>query len=128
METHRLLVIMLVLVSLQGCVLGYGRCKFTAPVKTSLTGHLHFREYRDDNTLDRAPILTLDKTEYIYAPSLGKQCQSVLELQLQPLTDLPDNIADGAHVTVQGTIVQANQRGQHTRFVFSVATVQLLKR
>ncbi len=112
---------------LSGCVMGYGRCLFTDPVKTSLSGRVHFREFRDDNTLDRAPILTLDRTEYIYAPSLGKQCRSVLEVQLMPLTDLPDNIADGAHVRVEGSIVLANQRGQHTAFVINVATVQLVK-
>jgi hypothetical protein len=113
--------------ALQGCVLGYGGCKLTDPVKTSLTGHVHFRDYRDETTFDRAPILVLDRTEYIYAPAAGKQCQSAMEMQLLPLTDLPDNIAEGAHVRVQGSIVQANQRGQRTRYVFNMATVQLLK-
>lgn len=113
--------------ALQGCVLGYGGCKFTEPVKTSLTGHVRFKEFRDNNRLDRAPILQLDRTEYVYAPSLGDQCRSMLEIQLMPLTDLPDNIAEGAHVRVQGSIVQASQNDQHTRFVFNMATIQLMK-
>lgn len=122
-----LILLLLGTAGLQGCVLGYGHCKLTDPVTTSLVGHVHFRDYRDETTFDRAPILTLDRTEYIYAPALGKQCASAGEMQLMPLADLPDNIAEGAHVRVRGTIVQANQRGQHTRFVFNVATVELIK-
>lgn len=121
------LLIGMVFFGLQGCVLGYGGCKLTDPVKTTLSGRVHFRDFRDDGGLDRAPILTLDRTEYIYSPGVGRQCRPALDMQLIPLTDLPDNIVAGAHVRVVGSIAQASQRGQHTAFVFNVTTVQLIK-
>lgn len=117
----------LAVLALQGCVLGYGRCKLTEPVRSSLSGHVHFREYRDEGRIDRAPILSLDRTEYIYVSSIGKQCQSANEVQLIPVGDLPDDIAEGAHVTTEGSLVLASQSGQHTRFVFNVATIRLVK-
>ena len=117
----------LLTVSLSGCVLGYGHCKFLEPVKTSLTGRVMYRDYRDEERFDRAPILVLDRTEYIYAPAPGKQCVSANEVQLIPVGDLPDDVADKAHVVVEGTLVVATQSHQHTRFVFNVATVRLIK-
>ncbi len=117
----------LLTVSMTGCVLGYGHCKFLEPVKSSLTGRVYFREYRDDQRFDRAPILLLDRTEYIYVPAPGKQCVSAHELQLIPVGDLPDEVADKAHVVVEGTLVAATQSHQHTRFVFNVASVRLIK-
>lgn len=112
--------------ALQGCVLGYGRCKLTEPVHTSLTGHVHFREY-NGSRFDRAPILLLERTEYIYVSSRGKQCQAADEVQLVPVGDLPDDIAEGAHVTVEGSLVLASRADQHTRFVFNVGTIRLVK-
>lgn len=117
----------LALLSLQGCVIGYGRCKLTDPVRTSLTGHVHFRKF-DGNRLVRTPILVLDQMTYVYLPSNGKQCQAADEVQLVPLTDLPDEIAEGAHVTVEGSLTPASQDWQHTRFVFNLATIRLIKR
>lgn len=122
----RLLPVLLVILGLQGCVLGYGRCKFTEPVRTSLTGHVHFREYNGER-FDRAPILVLDRTEYVYVSSRGKQCQAATEVQLIPMGDLPDDIAEGAHVVAEGSLVLANQLEQHTRFVFNLGTIRLIK-
>jgi len=112
--------------ALQGCVLGYGRCKLTEPVRTSLSGHVHFREYNGAR-FDRAPILVLDRTEYIYVSSRSKQCQAADEVQLIPMGDLPDDIAEGAHVTVEGSLVLASHADQHTRFVLNVGTIRLIK-
>lgn len=112
--------------TLQGCVLGYGRCKLTEPVHSSLSGHVHFREY-NGTRFDRAPILVLDRTEYIYVSSRGKQCQPADEVQLETPGDLPDDIAEGAHVTVEGSLVLASRADQHTRFVFNVGTIRLVK-
>ena len=117
----------LLTMAMSGCVLGYGHCKFLEPVKTSLTGRVYFREYHDEQRFDRAPILVLDRTEYIYAPAPGKQCVPAHELQLIPVGDLPDEVADKAHVVVEGTLVAATQSHQHTHFVFNVASVRLIK-
>ena len=114
-------------VSMSGCVLGYGRCKFLEPVKTSLTGRVYYRDFRSAERFDRAPILVLDQTEYIYAPAQSKQCLSAHEVQLIPLGDLPDEVAEKAHVVVKGSLVEASQNHQHTRFVFNVAAVRLIK-
>ena len=43
-----------------------------------------YREYRDEQRFDRAPILVLDRTEYIYAPAPGKQCVSANEAAIDP--------------------------------------------
>jgi hypothetical protein len=118
--------LVLLVLALQGCVIGYGRCKLTDPVRSSLTGHVHFRNY-EGKRFDRAPILKLDRTAYIYVSSRGKQCQAADEVQLVPLTDLPDDIAEGAHVAVEGSLTLASQDWQHTRFVFNLATIRLIK-
>ncbi|MBS0397421.1 MAG: hypothetical protein JSR95_01955 [Proteobacteria bacterium] len=118
--------LVLIVLALQGCVIGYGRCKLTDPVRSSLTGHVHFRKY-DGKRFDRAPILVLDRMAYVYVPSHGKQCLAADEVQLVPLTDLPDEIAEGAHVMVEGSLTLASQDWQHTRFVFNLATIRLIK-
>jgi len=113
---------------LAGCVLGHGRCLFLAPLKSSLTGTVHFREFPAKNFIDRAPILSLDRTEYVYNPAQSRQCQSAEEVQLVPIADLPDTIGDNAHVVVEGSLVDATQDHQHTRFVLNVASIRLVKK
>ena len=54
---------------LSGCVLGYGPCLFQQPVKNTLTGHVHFRDFPTQEGVDNVPVLSLDKTAYIYAPA-----------------------------------------------------------
>ena len=113
---------------LSGCVLGHGRCLFLEPLKSSLTGTVHFREFPVKNFFDRVPILTLDRTEYVYNPAQSKQCQTAREVQLVPIADLPDSIADNARVVVEGSLVDATQEHQHTRFVLNVASIRLVKK
>ena len=114
--------------ALSGCVLGYGRCLFLEPVKSTLGGTVHFREFPANNYIDRVPILTLDRTEYVYNPAQSKQCRSADEVQLAPLVDLPNEIGENAHVVVEGSLVDATQTHQHTRFVLNVASVHLSKK
>ena len=116
------------LASLSGCVLGHGRCLFLAPLKSSLTGTVHFRQFPAEHYIDRVPILSLDRTEYVYNPAQSRQCQSAHEVQLVPIADLPDDIGENAHVVAEGTLVDATQNRQHTRFVLNVASVHLVKR
>jgi hypothetical protein len=127
MRTLKLLAV-IATTSLSGCVLGYGRCLFLEPVKVSLSGTVHFREFPATNYIDRVPILSLDRTEYVYNPAQSKQCRSAEELQLAPLVDLPNDIGENAHVAVEGTLVDATQAHQHTRFVLNVASIHLTKK
>ena len=127
MRTLKLLAL-IATTSLSGCVLGYGRCLFLEPVKVSLSGTVHFREFPATNYIDRVPILTLDRTEYVYNPAQSKQCRSADDLQLAPLVDLPVDIGENAHVIVDGTLVDATQAHQHTRFVLNVASIHLTKK
>ena len=120
--------VLIAIAPLSGCVLGYGRCLFLEPIKVSLTGTVHFREFPATNYIDRVPILSLDRTEYVYNPALSKQCRSANEVQLAPLVDLPDDVGENAHVIAEGSLVDATQPHQHTRFVLNVASVHLLKK
>ena len=119
---------LLAVTALSGCVLGYGRCLFLEPVKSTLTGTVHFRDFPATNYIDRVPILTLDRTEYVYNPAQSKQCRSAEEVQLAPLVDLPSDIGENAHVMAEGTLVDATQTHQHTKFVLNVASVHLVKK
>jgi hypothetical protein len=127
MRTLKLLALLSIM-ALSGCVLGYGRCLFLEPVKSSLAGTVHFREFPADNYIDRVPVLTLDRTEYIYNPAQSRQCRSAHEVQLAPIADLPEDIAENAHVVVEGALVDATQAHQHTRFVLNVASIRMIKK
>jgi len=122
------LLALIAITPLSGCVLGYGRCLFLEPVKVSLSGTVHFREFPATNYIDRVPILSLDRTEYVYNPAQSRQCRSANEVQLAPLVDLPNEIADKAHVVVEGSLVDATQAHQHTRFVLNVASIHLVNK
>jgi hypothetical protein len=54
---------------LSGCVIGYGPCLLQQPVKNTLTGRVHFRDYPSAEGVDNVPVLALDRTAYIYAPA-----------------------------------------------------------
>ena len=118
-----------VVVSTSGCVLGYGRCKLLAPIPSSLTGRVHFRADIPQAGLTRGvPILILEKREYVYSPSTAGRCRPVSELQLIPTESLLlEQVIESAHVNVKGTITMAYQPEHVTAFVFGLSAVQLLK-
>lgn len=122
MRIWRLLVIGACLGS-SGCVIGYGPCLFQRPVKNTLTGHVHFRDYPAADGMDNIPVLALDQTAYIYAPAESHHCLPANDLQLVGVAEFPQNVIENSHVTVDGTLFQAASPRQHTPFLMNVTTI-----
>jgi hypothetical protein len=108
---------------LSGCVVGYGPCLLQPPFKNTLTGHVHFRDYPTADGVDNVPILTTDKTAYIYAPAESIRCQPANDIQLVGVIEFPQNITENSHVTVEGTLFQSANDRQYTPFVMNVNTI-----
>lgn len=109
--------------ALSGCVIGYGSCLLQRPVKNTLTGHVHFRDYPGADGLDNVPVLTLDQTAYVYAPAQSLHCLAANEVQLVGVADFPQNVIENSHVTVAGRLSQAGSDRQHTPFLMTVTTI-----
>jgi hypothetical protein len=110
-------------VALTGCVIGYGPCLFQQPVKNTLTGHVHFREYPTADGIDNVPVLALDQTAYIYAPAQSHHCLAANDVQLVGVAEFPQNVIENSHVNVDGVLFQAGSSSQHTPFLMSVTTI-----
>jgi hypothetical protein len=110
-------------VGMSGCVLGYGHCLWTEPVKNTLTGRVHFRNYPAADGIDNVPVLALDATAYIYSPAQSHQCVPANDVQMVGVTEFPTEIIDGSHVSVEGSLFEAVSGRQHTSFVLSVNTI-----
>jgi len=108
---------------LSGCVLGYGPCLLQQPVKNTLTGHVHFRDYPTPEGMDNVPVLALDKTAYIYAPAQSIHCLPANDVQLIGIAEFPQNVIENSHVNVDGKLFQAGSGRQHTPFVMNVTTI-----
>jgi hypothetical protein len=108
---------------LSGCVLGSGPCLLQEPIKATLAGRIHLRAYPAGDGIDHVPILSLDRTAYVYAPSLSHQCVAATELQLVGWSELPPDVPEGAHVEVTGSLFQAASMHQHTAFLMNVRTI-----
>lgn len=106
-----------------GCVNGYGGCLWVAPFKHTLTGRVHFRSYPMPDGIDEVPILALDHTAYLYSPAQSFSCLPAEELQLVGISEFPQSIVEGSHVSVQGTLFSAVSSHQHTRFLMNVITL-----
>src|SRR5580704_1433680 len=106
-----------------GCVSGYGGCLWVAPLKHTLTGRVHFRSYPMPHGIDEVPILALDHTAYLYAPAQSLSCLPAEELQLVGISEFPQSIVEGSHVSVQGTLFSAASSHDHTRFLMNVITL-----
>ncbi len=106
-----------------GCVSGYGGCLWVAPFKHTLTGRVHFRSFPMPDGIDEAPILALDHTAYIYSPAQSFSCLASDELQLVGISEFPQSIVEGSHVSVDGTVFSAVSSHQHTRFLMNVITL-----
>jgi hypothetical protein len=109
--------------ALSGCVLGYGHCLFTEPVKNTLAGHVHFRNYPAADGVDNVPVLVLDQTAYVYAPAESHECLAANDVQLVGLSEFPKDIEENTHVSVEGTLFAAATARQHTRFVVNVTSI-----
>ena len=108
---------------LSGCVIGYGPCLFQQPVKNTLTGRVHFRDYPAANGVDNVPVLVLDKTAYVYAPAQSIHCLPANDVQLVGVAEFPQNVIENSHVSVDGVLFQAGSSRQHTPFVMNVTTI-----
>jgi hypothetical protein len=106
-----------------GCVLGYGPCLLQQPVKNTLTGHVHFREYPTPEGMDNVPVLALDHTAYVYAPAQSIHCLPANDVQLIGIAEFPQNVIENSHVNVDGTLFQAGSGRQHTPFLMNVNTI-----
>ncbi len=94
-----------------------------APVKNTLTGHVHFRDYPGADGLDNVPVLSLDQTAYVYAPAQSLHCLAANEVQLVGVAEFPQNVIENSHVTVAGRLSQAGSDRQHTPFLMTVTTI-----
>jgi hypothetical protein len=106
-----------------GCVGGYGGCLWVAPFKHTLSGRVHFRSFPMPDGIDEVPILALDHTAYLYSPAQSFSCLPAEELQLVGISEFPQNIVEGSHVSVSGTLFGAVSSHQHTRFLMNVITL-----
>jgi hypothetical protein len=109
--------------ALSGCVIGYGPCLLQQPVKNTLTGHVHFRDYPAADGMDNVPVLALDRTAYLYAPAESHHCLPANDLQLVGVAEFPQNVIENTHVSVDGTLFQAASDRQHTAFLMNVTTI-----
>jgi hypothetical protein len=114
--------IALVALSVSGCVAGR-RCLFIEPLKSSLTGRLHFRDFSAPDGVDHVPVLALDQTVYVYAPAHSHSCLPVNDVQLVGWSEFPPDIAEGAHIVVDGSLFEAASPHQHTGFLINVNTI-----
>jgi len=112
-----------VYLGLSGCVLGYGHCLFLGPVKNTLTGHVHFRTYPAADGMDNVPVLSLDRTAYVYAPAQSRQCMAANDVQLVGVAEFPQDIIENSHVIVEGSLFQAVSGRQHTGFLMNVTSI-----
>jgi hypothetical protein len=111
------------LLGLSGCVAGYGPCLFQQPVKNTLTGRVHFRDYPNADGVDNVPVLALDRTAYVYAPAEGPHCLPANDVQLVGVAEFPQNVIENSHVSVDGVLFQQGSGREHTPFVMSVTTI-----
>ena len=110
-------------VGLSGCVLGYGPCLFLQPVKVTLSGHVHFRDYPSPDGVEHVPVLALDRTAYIYAPAISTHCLPANDVQLEGVSEFPRDIIENSHVNVDGALFPESSDRQHTPFAIKVVTI-----
>lgn len=121
MSIYRVLIVTAVM-ALSGCVHGVG-CLLLQPVKHTLTGRIHFRSFPAADGVDNVPLLVLDRTAYLYAPAHSYQCLSATDVQLVGVSEFPQNIIEGTHVSVEGTLFESTAAHQYTRFLMNVTTL-----
>jgi hypothetical protein len=108
---------------LSGCVIGSGACLLQEPFKHTFQGKVRIATFPAGDGVDHVPVLTLDRTAYVYAPANSHFCVPALELQLVGWSELPPDIADDTHVEVQGSVFQAATMHQHTAFLVNVRSI-----
>ena len=122
MRSKILLATGLASLALSGCVAGR-RCLFIEPLKSTLTGRLHFRDFSAPDGIDHVPVLGLDQTAYVYAPAHSHSCLPVNDVQLVGWSEFPPDLAENAHIVVNGSLFEAASAHQHTGFLMNVNTI-----
>jgi hypothetical protein len=110
-------------IALSGCVIGSGACLLQEPFKHSFQGKVRIQTFPAGDGIDHVPVLTLDRTAYIYAPANSHYCMPANDLQLVGWSELPPDIADDTHVEVTGSLFQAATVHQHTAFLVNVRNI-----
>lgn len=109
--------------ALSGCVAGYGGCLVLSPVKHTLTGRIHFKQYPEADGIDTVPMLELDKTAYVYAPAQSRQCLAANEIQLVGVSEFPHSVEEGTRISVDGKLFQQTSAREHTAVLMNVNLV-----
>lgn len=123
MRTGRSVLCVIAIMTLSGCVIGYGPCLFLQPVKHTFTGLVHFRDYPASDGIDNVAILALDTTAYVYAPAQSNHCVAANDVQMVGLAEFPKDIGENSHVAVDGALFPATTSRQHTTFLLSVSSI-----
>lgn len=127
MVTNRRLIVIGLCIALSGCVLGSGPCLWLKPVRVTLVGHVHFRDFPGADGIDNVPLLVPDKQEYIYAPAQSPLCLAANDVQLVGVAEFPQSIGENSHVSVVGTLSEAVSARQYTRFFINVIRIEPLR-
>lgn len=122
MKFRHCFAVLVAALALSGCVAGH-HCLFIEPLKSTLTGKLHFRSYSAPDGVDRVPVLALDRTAYVYSPAHSQSCLIVNDVQLVGWSEFPPDIDEGAHIVVNGSLFEAASPHQHTGFLLNVNTI-----
>jgi len=69
------------------------------------------------------PVLSLDRTAYVYAPAESHHCLPANDVQLVGVAEFPQDVIENSHVSVDGVLFQAATSRQHTAFVMNVTTI-----
>jgi hypothetical protein len=110
-------------IAASGCVLGSGACLFQQPFTHRVVGTIHFRTYGAGDEIDHVPVLSLDQTAYIYAPSLSHLCLPANDLQLVGWSEFPPDIPENTRIEVDGSIFQSASTHQYTPFLMTVRDI-----
>jgi hypothetical protein len=121
------LVVMAACLGTSGCVVGYGHCLFMQPVKNTLVGRVHFRDYPTADGLDHVPVLALDTTAYIYSPARSYRCLPANDIQLVGVAEFPQEVIENSHVTVDGKLTEGAAAHEHTTFLMNVISILPLR-
>ena len=114
-------------IALSGCVLGSGLCLWLQPVRVTLTGHVHFRDYPGKDGIDNVPVLVPDKNAYVYAPAQSHLCLALNDVQLVGVAEFPQSIGENSHVSVVGSLFEAVSARQYTRFLINVISIEPIR-
>jgi hypothetical protein len=93
------------------------------PIKNTFTGRVHFRDYASADGVDNVPVLSLDRTAYVYSPAQSTHCLAANDMQLEGFSEFPPDVIENTHVTVTGKVFGATAAHEHTALLIDVVSV-----